>query len=206
MSTNHDRALGPWDESEVDFGNAAERLDLGGLLVPANPGVDLQVQVDEASGRIALVTLATGSASVQVQAYAAPRSGGMWQDVRKQIAGSISSSGGLVDEVEGEFGIELRAQVKGADGNLQPARFVGIEGPRWFLRAVFLGQAARPGEQASVLEAAVRSLVVVRGSEAMPMGSPIPMRMPDAPTTVDAPSGPAPLAPFQRGPEITETR
>ncbi|MBU6243799.1 MAG: DUF3710 domain-containing protein [Actinomycetales bacterium] len=206
MSSSTERALGPWDESEADLSDGIERLDLGGLLVAATPGVDLQVQVDESSGRISLLTFATKQGSVQVQPYAAPRSGGMWADVRGQIAGSISASGGLVEEADGSFGTELRAQIKGSDGSLQPARFVGVEGPRWFLRGVFLGQAARPGAQADVLEGMFRSVVVVRGTEAMPMGSPIPLRLPDAPGAAQATAPAAPLSPFERGPEITEIR
>lgn len=206
MSTSTERALGPWDESEADLSDGIERLDLGGLLVAATPGVDMQVQVDESSGRISLLTFATKQGSVQVQPYAAPRSGGMWADVRGQIAGSISASGGLVEEADGSFGTELRAQIKGSDGSLQPARFVGVEGPRWFLRGVFLGQAARPGAQADVLEGMFRSVVVVRGTEAMPMGSPIPLRLPDAPGAGQAAAPAAPPSPFERGPEITEIR
>ena len=69
-----------------------------------------------------------------------------------------------------------------ADGGsqLQPARFVGIDGPRWFLRAVFLGAAAQPGAAADALETMVRGIVVVRGHEAMPVGSPIVLRLPQA--------------------------
>lgn len=208
-----ERANGPWDESEIDLGDGVERLDLGGMLVQGRPGIDVQVQVDEATGRISLVTLATKKASVQVQPYAAPRSGGMWADVRQQLAGSISSAGGLVDEVDGTFGRELQAQLKGSDGALQPARFVGVDGPRWFLRAVFLGQAARPGEQADLLEGVLRSVVVVRGQEAMPMGAPIPLQLPLAAGEPEGEAGDeaepaqrAQISPFVRGPEITETR
>lgn len=197
---------GPWDESEVDFGDGVERVDLGGLLIPANPGVDVQVQVDQSSGAVVQVTLAKANSAVQVQPYAAPRSGGLWEDIRRQLSASISQGGGLVEEVTGSFGTELHAQVPASDGNhaLQPARFVGIEGPRWFLRGVFLGAAARPGEAAADLDAVVRTLGVVRGSEAMPVGSPIPLRLPDAATEAPAPQQTISMP--VRGPEITETR
>ena len=143
---------------------------------------------------------------VQVQPSAAPRSGGLWETVRPQIKSSINSGGGLVEEAQGPFGTELRAQVR-ADGAaaLQPARFVGIDGPRWFLRAVFLGAATRPGPTADVLEGMVRDLVVVRGGEAMPVGAPIPLRLPDSGGAAATPEAALP-SPFARGPEITETR
>lgn len=201
------QALGPWDESDVDFEDGVDRVDLGALLVPSTEGMDLQVQVDEQSGNIVQVTLAMLGSAVQVQPYAAPRSGGMWDDIRAQIKKSISAAGGLVEEATGPFGVELRAQVKTPDGgnNLQPARFVGVEGSRWFLRAVFLGKSARPGPEATALEGVVRGLVVVRGGDAMAVGAPIAMRLPEA---IDqaGPAGRPPVNPFERGPEITEIR
>lgn len=199
------RENGPWDASEVDLADGVERVDLGGLLVPATQGVDLQVQADEATGNVVQLTFARPDGAVQVQPYAAPRSGGLWDEVRPQIMASINSGGGLVEEAEGPYGTELRAQVKveGAQ-QMQPARFVGIEGPRWFLRAVFLGGAARSGPGTEVLDGMVRGLVVVRGGDAMPVGTAIPLKVPQAATpAADAPTLPSP---FARGPEITETR
>ena len=205
--TDDVQAQGPWDESDVDFADGVDRVDLGALLVPSTEGMDLQVQVDEQSGNIVQVTLAMLGSAVQVQPYAAPRSGGMWDDIRGQIKKSISAAGGLVEEATGPFGVELRAQVKPSDGgtNLQPARFVGVEGSRWFLRAVFLGKAARPGPEATALEGVVRGLVVVRGADAMAVGAPIAMRLPEAMEQA-GPAGRAPMNPFERGPEITEIR
>lgn len=203
-----DRERGPRDLSEVDAQDTVERLDLGGLRIATMPGVDVQVQVAEGSRSVVQLTLARPDGAVQVQPYAAPRSGGLWESVRGQIKASISASGGLVEEAQGPFGTELRAQVKsdGAAG-LQPARFVGIEGPRWFLRAVFLGAASRPGESATALEEAVRGLVVDRGHEAMPVGAAIPMNVPETAQTGPTEAGPASVpSPFERGPELTETR
>jgi hypothetical protein len=206
------RANGPWDESEVDLADGVQRLDLGALRVTPTAGVDVQVQVDEASGAVSQLSFARPDGMVQVQPYAAPRSGGLWADVRGQIKSSINQSGGLVEEAEGPFGPELRAQVTASDGTggLQPARFTGIEGPRWFLRAVFLGAAAREGAAATALEDMVRSLVVVRGNEAMPVGAPIPLALPQTATPegeADAEGGGTTLpSPFERGPELTETR
>lgn len=199
------RAFGPWDESEVEW-DGTERLDLGSLLIAAAPGVDVQVQVDDATGAVTLVTLAIADAGVQVQVFAAPKSGGLWDETRKQIASSINAANGLVEEAQGPFGRELRAQVPAEQG-LQPARFVGIEGPRWFIRAVFLGAASRLGNSAHVLESALRGLVVVRGNEAMPVGNPLPLQLPQVDDGVAAEDDPpSALLPPQRGPEITEIR
>jgi hypothetical protein len=203
-----DRDQGPWDVTEIDPADAIERLDLGSLRVTPVDGVDVQVQVDEATGNVVQLTFARPDGAVQVQPYAAPRSGGLWEDVRGQIKSSINQGGGLVEEAQGSFGTELRAQIR-SEGTtvLQPARFTGVEGPRWFLRSVFLGAATKPGPTADVLESVVRSLVVVRGGEAMPVGAPMPLKLPNAEgATADPANRDSLPSPFARGPEITETR
>lgn len=201
MSTNV-RATGPWDESEVTW-DETERLDLGSLLITAIPGIDVQVQVDEGTGAVVLVTLATPDSGVQIQVFAAPKSGGLWDEARPQIIASINESQGLVEQADGVFGPEIWAQVPVEQG-LQVVRFVGIEGPRWFMRAVFLGEAARPSAAATFMEDAVRGLIVVRGNEALPVGTALALTLPVVEEQV-APTAPVLLAP-ERGPEITEIR
>ena len=169
------RERGPWDRSEVE--DVEDRIDLGALLVAGVPGLSMQVQVDENTQRVTMVTLVLEDAAVQIQAFAAPRSAGIWEDVRRQISGSISGSGGLVETAEGTFGPELRARVPGPDKNLQPARFVGVDGPRWFLRGLFLGSAASPEGHPGLTDV-FANIVVDRGSEAMPSGEPLPLRLP----------------------------
>lgn len=198
---------GPYDIGVIDLADGVNRIDLGAILIAALDGVDVQVQVDEQTGAVSSVTLASGDAAVQVQPFAAPRTASLWEDIRGQIRDSIGQSGGLVEEASGSFGQELRAQVNPGDGStgLQPARFVGVDGPRWFLRAIFLGSAARPGPSAERLESAVRSLVVVRGHEALPVGTPLPLQLPHMDEPASATEKPFP-SPFTRGPEITEIR
>ena len=212
------REQGPWDV-EDDYPDVP-RVDLGALRIPQSDAYRIQVQADPSSGTLALVSLVTDDSAVQLQPYAAPRSGGMWDDVRGQLKSQINKSGGLVEEATGSFGTELRAQVRtqgqqgaGADaGTVQPARFCGVDGPRWFLRLVFLGQAARDPKAASVVEAAARSVVVVRGGQAMPVGNAIPMRVPVASDATEAVAAAKPqqqrptITLPERGPEITETR
>ncbi|MEZ5117020.1 MAG: DUF3710 domain-containing protein [Candidatus Nanopelagicales bacterium] len=207
------RTGGPWDESEVDLEDGTARLDLGSLVVAGVQGMELQVQVDEGTGALVAVTAVLGTSAVQVQPFAAPKSAGIWADVRAEIRGAISGSGGTVDEVEGPFGVELRTKVPAQqpDGKsgVQPARFVGVDGPRWFLRGVFLGQAATDPDAAGPIEDVFRSIVIVRGPEAMAPGDPLPLRLPqEGDGQAEAPAGAErpPLNPFQRGPEITEIR
>jgi hypothetical protein len=212
------RPDGPWDSTEVD--DAAEgRVDLGGLLVPGVDGMELRVEV--AGDSIVAATLVLGSSAIQLQAFAAPRSEGIWGEVRQEIASGITQQGGVVDEDEGPLGWGLRAQVPvqlpdGTQG-VQLVRFVGCDGPRWFLRGVISGQAAVQPESAGVLEQVFRETVVVRGDTPMAPRDPIVLKLPeDAQMVADGmpqqQSAPAnrfsgdPMNPFDRGPEITEVR
>lgn len=209
VDTTSNREAGPWDSSE-DYPQAV-RVDLGGLLVPQIDGLRIQVQADPSSGTVSQLSLVTEGSAVQVQPYAAPRKAGMWDDIRGQLKSSINSAGGLVEEVDGKYGTELHAQVTNAEGQRQPARFCGIDGPRWFIRLVFLGQAARNAQAAAALEDAIGSIVVVRGDEAMPMGKAIELRVPvqQSEEGVEPPAADPQRPPItlpERGPEITETR
>lgn len=203
------RTSGPWDE--MDDIPEAQRIDLGALAIPQSSDYRIQVQADQNTGVITQVSLVSETSAVQLQPYAAPRSGGMWDDVRGQLAAQINKAGGLVEQATGSFGVELHAQMAGQDGKPQPARFCGVDGPRWFLRLVFLGPAARDPQAAAVLETAVRGVVVMRGDQAMPMGNVLPLRLPsDGTSNVGSPTPATPNRPTitlpERGPEITETR
>lgn len=177
------RAEGPWDVSEVDLGEEdPTRVDLGGLLVKGRPGLELRLQVDEANQRVAAVLLVAPDGAVELRPFAAPRNGGIWDDVRKQVAAETARRGGTATEQEGDFGTELRVMmpVQTPDGKpaTQPSRVVGIEGPRWLLRATLLGRPAVEPRPDHVIEAALRDVVVVRGGSPMSPGEALPLVMP----------------------------
>ena len=91
---------------------------------------------------------------------------------------------------------------------LAPARFLGADGPRWFVRALMSGPAATDPVQAAPFEYLFRSVVVVRGKDAMAPRDPLPLRLPTDAVIQGGPDEPSedvdPLNPFERGPEITE--
>ncbi len=75
------------------------------------------------------------------------------------------------------------------------ARFIGVDGPRWFLRGVITGRAVTDPEAAAAVEDLFRSVVVVRGSSPMPPRDLIPLKMPAAQvgtTPGAAPAGESP--------------
>ena len=157
------------------------RLDLGGLRVPGTDGMELRLELDETGENVQAVTVVRDDSSLQLMAFAAPRTEGIWDDVREEIRKSLASQG-LVDTVEGSFGTELHATLTVATPQgtsaMQPVRFVGIDGPRWFVRGLFAGAASREGDAAAALEAVLRATVVVRGYDPMAPGDPLPLHVP----------------------------
>jgi hypothetical protein len=164
------------------------------------------------------VTLVLGDGALQVQPFAAPRTESIWDEIRDEIRAGITKQGGTADEVQGPLGTELRTRVpvRAQDGTtgVQPARFVGVDGPRWFLRGVLTGRAAVEEGADTELVELFRDIVVVRGEGPMAPRDPIPLSMPPTQAAPAKPSGEAPaepasqddLKPFERGPEITEIR
>jgi hypothetical protein len=206
------RNTGPWDVEEVE--PSEEYIDLGGLWLPGRPGMELRLEVEEANDRVIAATVQLGESAVQLQAFAAPRTSGIWDEIRTEIAASVTRQGGTADEVPGPFGRELLARVpaRSPDGRPvhQPARFAGIDGPRWFLRAVFHGEAAYQADRAGDLEDLVRGVVVVRGTEAMAPRELLTLRLPlgaqPEGEEQEEEAGDDGLRPPVRGPEITEVR
>ena len=211
---------GPWDVTDVPNADDPPRVDLGSLRVPVQSGLELRVDVND-QGQVVAATLVSGPSAMQVNAFAAPRSEGIWADVAAEIAESLRSSGGAAETVAGPFGSELKARVPsgapGAPAGSQPARFVGVDGPRWFLRGLLTGPAATDPGAARPLEAAFRDIVVTRGNEAMAVRDPLPLRLPtdvvnpaEAAAAEGAGDGPEPETQLpglpERGPEITEVR
>ncbi len=206
------RPGGPWDV-EDDAPDLA-RVDLGAVRIPGLQGMELRMEVDQGSGVITGVSISLDESMLQVQAFAAPRSEGIWDEIRGEIAQSIGQQGGTVDDLPGPFGRELLARMpvrtpEGRTGH-RPARFIGADGPRWFLRGVMTGKAAVEPAAAERLEQVFAQIVVVRGTEARPPRDLLALRLPgDAPVigTVDPDERPEPdFDPLARGPEITEIR
>lgn len=171
---------GPLDESEANA--VRPYVDLGGIKILPREGLNLRLEVEEGSKRVVAVGLDYAGSTLQVQPFAAPRSTGLWHEIRQQIAEQIAKQGGTTKLTVGVFGPELLAEIPatGADqaGTKRLARFVGVDGPRWFLRGVIAGEGAVDPEAAAKIEELFRSVVVVRGNTPMPPRDLIPLQMP----------------------------
>jgi hypothetical protein len=182
-----DETSGPWDEADAPSDGIA-RIDLGSLRLPALPGMDLRVDLN-AQQKVVGATLRAGDSLLQISAFAAPRADGIWDSVREDLAKGVSGQGGSLREVEGPFGPELAGTIVAAPPPQpgaaevpqpvrRPARFLGVDGPRWFLRGLITGPAAAGPEAAAALEEAFRGIVVVRGTEPMPVREQLPLTLP----------------------------
>jgi hypothetical protein len=194
---------GPFDVSEVDLSApSGPRVDLGSLLVTGGEGLELRLQADQQTSAVTGVMLAGAGGALELRAFAAPKSGGLWAELLDEIVTEAERLGGAARRDDGPFGPELRLQVPvtAADGRsgVQVSRVVGVEGPRWLLRATFLGAAAGTGTPAAQLEQALRQLIVVRGPEPMSPRQPLPLRLPPGAT---AAPGAAPASGQESGPQ-----
>jgi len=208
------RAGGPWDADDAPDDDTP-RIDLGSIHVPAPDGIELRVDMQDQV--VVNATLVQGPNALQIQAFAAPKSSGIWLDVRDEIAKSLRESGGSAEFGDGPFGPELHARVPPPPPNEggppagtppQPLRFIGVDGPRWFLRGLLTGPAATDPNQARRLVELFRGTVVHRGGEAMAPRDLLPLRLPKEALQHQPEAEPARpgLEMLERGPEITETR
>lgn len=177
------RPLGPWDRDETTADSEdSAYLDLGGLIVKGGPDLELRLQVDEQAQTVAAVMLAGPQSGLELRAFAAPKTTGIWDEVRADIAAEAAKHGGTATEVDGEFGTELKivVPVSTPDGKqtTQTSRIVGVDGPRWLLRGTFLGKSASDPDPEGVVESAFRNVIVVRGDAPMAPRDMIPMAMP----------------------------
>jgi hypothetical protein len=188
--------VGPVDVEDLPD-DGVKRVDLGSLVIEPQPGRELRMQVNEQSGAVQAVLLSGQDGAVEVRAFAAPRNGDLWSEVRPQIAADLTQRGGTAIEREGRWGTELVCEmnVRTDDGGqvVQPSRIVGINGPRWMLRATFLGTPAVETEGVEEWEESLTKVAVRRGTEAMPVGEPLPIELPEQARRVGrTPAGPAP--------------
>jgi hypothetical protein len=163
---------GPFDEESVPDDGLA-RLDLGSVRLPLPGESQVQVEMDP-EGPLRAVHVLTPNARFTLGAYAAPRSGELWPEISRELAEQLHGDGARVRRENGEWGIELVAFV-----NDVLLRFVGVDGPRWMLRAVSAGPKETSAKAAEELRDIVRGTVVVRGPQPMPVRTPLPLQLPE---------------------------
>ena len=171
---------GPWDIAD-DYPET-ERIDCGSLLIPVREGFDVQINVAEEQG--AWVAVVHGESGMQLQAFAAPRSGGLWDEVRHEIAANIAESGGSCQE--SRRARRDRAARPGAGGGRErPARAAAAgQVPRVRRPALVPARRdQRPGRHRLLgrvpFDELFADVVVVRGDYPAPPREQLEIRLPE---------------------------
>lgn len=169
---------GPFDAAEAPEGNY---IDFGAIRIPAEEGMAIRVEFHQQTRAVVAVAIDLDGSTLQVQPFAAPRSSGLWREVRGQLTESLSAQGATTSTTETEVGTALVATMAASEGAKQRTiKFLGVDGPRWFVRGVVSGPAARDEDLLAPLMKVFRGLIVVRGEQAAPPRDLLPMVMPDA--------------------------
>ena len=200
-----EKAVGPYDEAEAPEDD--ELLECGALRLPPVEGATIQFTVERNREVVLGAVYIVGESALQLQVFAAPKSSDLWDDVRADMISSIASQGGSSREAEGDYGQEIHAQMP-VEGSrtVNPVRYLGIDGPRWLLRATLTGRAAVDDAEArSLLRAVLDRLVVVRGVAAHPPRDILPLEVPRSGSKHPEPQRDRISLP-RRGPEISEVR
>ncbi|MFE1903292.1 DUF3710 domain-containing protein [Streptomyces gardneri] len=190
------RDTGPWDEAETGW-NAADLIDLGGMRIPRETGLSLELNEGGSPPRPLAVTVRKGATALQLQAYHSPGVP-QWEAARARIARDMQARGGEAEEWSGRIGPELRCVVP-VEGDLMrtrnmPVLMLGCDGPTWLLRCMVTGADAESASQEKWAYSYVERIVVVPSylppSQAplsptdfgsvpiRPVEGPIPLRMP----------------------------
>ncbi|MCH4160524.1 MAG: DUF3710 domain-containing protein [Bifidobacterium sp.] len=167
---------GPWDIEDDDVIDYSNHLDVGAFKLPYLQGVELRLKANRANGQILGATITYGSSSLELEAFAAPKTLGLWDDVRADLLEANSDA----DEQEGAFGTEILLPVT-VKGKRLITRVVGVDGHRWMLRGIFSGKAAAEGDEKDILDQFFSDVVVERGEEPLAPHDLLPMHPPITP-------------------------
>ncbi|MEN9749901.1 MAG: hypothetical protein RL149_979 [Actinomycetota bacterium] len=173
--------LGPFDSEQIT--DVRPYVDFGAIRIEPQPNLQLSVEVEEGTSRVVAITLDYANSKLQLMAFAAPRTEGIWSDIRAAVSQNIIAQGGEVEEGYGAIGAELIAKLplvddQGRAAGYRHARFVGFDGPRWCLRGTVGGAALTDPKAAADINDLFRSVIVHRGETALPPGEPLPLTVP----------------------------
>lgn len=173
--------FGPFDSEQLD--EVRPYVDFGSLRIEPKPELAISVEVEDQSNRVVAITLDYVGSKLQLMAFAAPKTEGIWSEIRTAVSQNISAQGGEVEEGYGALGAELIAKLPlvsedGRSAGFRQVRFVGFDGPRWCLRGTISGAALEDAKAAAEVNDLFRSVVVHRGDTPMPPGEALPLSVP----------------------------
>mgnify|MGYP001508194684 FL=1 len=169
---------GPFDESDGTItglldpdGEGLGILDFGAYAFV--PPVNTQLQIESSEEQNLVVHVLSGQSNITIDAYAAPKTGGQWRFVASELADGLRNQGAKVSIQDGPWGREVIGSA--AESVI---RFIGVDGPRWMLRAVIVSSPAEAEQSAEIARTMLSHTVVRRGTNPMPARTPIPVVLP----------------------------
>ena len=167
-----------------DDGLEPEYLDLGSLRIPFLDQMNIELDLDSDTGQVVSVSLSLGNSVVSIQAFSSPSDEQAWPSVRDAIVSELSNQHVETKVEIGNFGTEIRCFMPTLDEHgtqiVQNIRFVGVDGPRWFLRCTVGGDAATPSQESRIIDDLISKIQVDRGDSPMPPGELLPLAIPDS--------------------------
>jgi len=157
---------GPRNYEEVD--TADGYVDMGSILFPAVQGMQLRTQVADDGTTVLQILVVLGSSGIQMSVAAAPRSGGVWEELREEIRKGFEDQGAKVADYPTRY-------VRSAPSRV---RLIGREGGRWFARIDILGPAAATAEAGADIEKVIDRIVVRRDDHPRTRLEMLPVHLP----------------------------
>ncbi|MFC5370025.1 DUF3710 domain-containing protein [Arcanobacterium bovis] len=171
------RESGPFDISE--YGSVDELIDAGALKIPAVSGATIQFTTDPSEQHVLGVVYVKDDSVLQLQVFAAPKTKGLWDEIRLDMRTSIASQGGSSQEIDSPLGKGLAAQMPvGNSKDFAPHLFLGVDGPRWFMRVTLYGRAGADSNAAAQMLSILEHVVVDRGTEPHPPRELLALKIP----------------------------
>lgn len=180
------REDGPFDFEEVDLdADDVERLDFGSVIMTPFDQMQLQLQVDESTGQVQAALVMHENSALEVALFGAPATSSMAADIRREMLEMTAQQGGDAMLAEGPFGAEIRRVIPLQNDEGETMYHVSrtwfVQGPRWLLRGVVMGEAGMVEGTDGVTEVLFeffRNLVVRRDESPRVPGDLIPMQIP----------------------------
>lgn len=170
-------STGPFDGDNVeiedfDFSDFSDvTLNLGSVRVPLPKESQVQVEMGEQGPK--MVHVVTRHGRMTPVAFAAPRTGGLWEQSAEEIIQGMRSEGMPVEVQQGPWGKEIVGT--GSNGVI---RIIGVEGPRWLYRVTL---AAPTGSEQALAETGRDTIArsfVYRGEDPVLAGNSLQVVLP----------------------------
>ena len=169
---------GPFDGDSVeiedfDFTDFSDvTLNLGSMRIPMPKGTQVQVEMGDEGPK--MVHIVTPSGRFTPVAFAAPRTGGLWEESAAEIAEGMRSEGMPVRFEQGPWGREIVGT--GTNGVI---RIIGVEGPRWLFRVTLAAPTGREDAMAQLGRETIARCFVYRGEDPVLAGNSLPVTLPE---------------------------